>query len=518
MKKILSKQHQQNDIYTIPDIAINAWVIIFIVLIFGFHIFSAIEGYSIYRDQHIGTALYYSQHGIDLLKPVIIGFNATETPTPQEFPLWQAISGSVFKILGEWFGWANMVSLILFFSSLYPLYQVTQKSFNQRIAKWALLFYVFQPIVVIQAGRAGTDGTSIAAAIWFLYFAYTFIEKPSFINWLLMTFVGILAGLLKAPFYFAVGIASIFLLILKDVKSLKKWTFLSISGLISTTIFILWTLHCNEQLSLAKFPFVDLRVSENPSMLYWYFGDWSYRLSIFNWAKGGWRALNGLVGSFALIGLVIFPFIRNRNNIGKIWLISGVITTLVFSHLVLNHQNYYLIFSPGIAIMCGYSVHCIECKFSPKYKLQILATSCLIGILLLFATFQGVIGLETVLNYDKYPKKISKIIKEYTNPDDKLLIQGGGWGGQQLILSKRRGMSIWNCEILENDENLKYLKSLGYNKLVMISESPLLNALQMTNPGQSDRKRITYHGVMSPLINDWPTIFQTEDILIKEIP
>lgn len=36
----------------------------------------ALSGYPIYRDQHIGTAIEYAHNGIDLLRPVIVGFNA----------------------------------------------------------------------------------------------------------------------------------------------------------------------------------------------------------------------------------------------------------------------------------------------------------------------------------------------------------------------------------------------------------------------------------------------------------
>ena len=50
----------------------------------------ALNGYPIYRDQHMGAAIEYASNGIDLLRPIIVGFNATGTGTPQELPLWQA--------------------------------------------------------------------------------------------------------------------------------------------------------------------------------------------------------------------------------------------------------------------------------------------------------------------------------------------------------------------------------------------------------------------------------------------
>ena len=52
----------------------------------------------------------------------------------------------------------------------------------------------------------------------------------------------------------------------------------------------------------------------------------------------------------------------------------------------------------------------------------------------------------------------------------------------------------------------------------MINESPFQNAIQVINPGQADFPRKLYRDRVTPLVGKWPTVFQTEDILIKEIP
>ena len=131
---------------------------------------------------------------------------------------------------------------------------------------------------------------------------------------------------------------------------------------------------------------------------------------------------------------------------------------------------------------------------------------------------QGLIGIKIVLHFDPYPYEMAGEIQKYCSPTDKLLIEGGGWGGNELMLSDRKGMSIWNTKLLDQPENLKRLKELGYDKLVMISDSPLLVAVQQVNPGESKFHRQSYREFMTPLVNDWPTLRQTEDILIKEIP
>jgi len=79
-----------------------------------FHLACAWFGFSQYRDQHLGTALVYARDGIDLLRPVIVGFNANNAPTPLEFPLWQSAASLPLRWFGGWLGWANIVSLLFF--------------------------------------------------------------------------------------------------------------------------------------------------------------------------------------------------------------------------------------------------------------------------------------------------------------------------------------------------------------------------------------------------------------------
>ena len=89
-----------------------------------FHLGSALAGHSLYRDQHLGAALHYAKTHIDLPHTIIVGFNATNTPTIQEFPAWQAAAGLAFKVLGPWQGWGNLTSLLLFFTCLFPLARI----------------------------------------------------------------------------------------------------------------------------------------------------------------------------------------------------------------------------------------------------------------------------------------------------------------------------------------------------------------------------------------------------------
>jgi hypothetical protein len=135
-------------------------------------------GYPIYRDQHLGAAIEYSANGIDLLRPVITGFNATGTGTPQEFPIWQAAASLGMDAFGGWWGGATLASLILFTIFLPALYQTAKWEAGPLAAAIAIPLLLAQPIVFHLAGGAQTDGLALALLIGFIWSA-EFPHRPT---------------------------------------------------------------------------------------------------------------------------------------------------------------------------------------------------------------------------------------------------------------------------------------------------------------------------------------------------
>jgi hypothetical protein len=288
-------------------------------------------------------------------------------------------------------------------------------------------------------------------------------------------------------------------------------------GFLAGLVFLFWTKYTDKLQAGALYPFVDLRLS-NAEMFYWYFGDLKYRLTPSVWLKGGWRVLNCLFGSFVLLGLGTLGIFKSRSLYLPLCLIGGsAITTLVFTHIILHHSHYYLMLAPAVAMLCANAFLWLKDSYQISLRRE-LGLVAVVGILLALSLIQGLMGMKITENFDPYSQKITAIVEKNTLPTDKLLIQGGGWGGDILTLSNRTGLSIWGTKFLEDPANLKKLKDLGYNKLVMISESPLMNAIQAINPGQSERKRESYETQRTEVARQWPILYQTEDIIIQEIP
>lgn len=482
-----------------------------------FHLASARAGYPWYRDQHLGTALHYAHTKIDLLRPIIVGFNAGQTPTPQELPLWQAACALVFKLCGFWFGWANVTSLVLFFTCLWPLYQIARDYLGPRCAGWTSLFFCAQPIIFVHSGAAGTDGFSLASTIWFFFFASRLLQRPNAFWWVLAFLSGTVSATSKLPFFLAAGLATFLLLLRDHRRSLRHWLLLGTVGLAAGLVFAVWTKHTNACLAQAEFPLVDLRLS-NPQMVFWYFGDWHTRLSPAIWGKAGWRILNACFGSLALVGLAGYAlFFSKGHGVSRYWLLGCIVATMIFSHLVLVHRHYYLMFSPAIAMLCAQAVVDFEDSVIQRVASRRRVWFGTVPILLGLSLFQGLVGMKAV-EYDPYANRIAALIQKYTTESDRLLVQNGGLGGQQLFLTNRKGLSIWSTEFLENSANLARIRELGYNKLVMISESPLLYAEQVIDPGQAGMVRETYDTSLTHVADGWKTLFQNGDLLIKEIP
>ena len=228
--------------------------------------------------------------------------------------------------------------------------------------------------------------------------------------------------------------------------------------------------------------------------------------------------MNTLFGSFVLVGLAAIGIWKNSPlRLPVCLLLGGGITTLVFSHLVLHHSHYYLMFSPAVALLSANGLLWVADALRMERRGEWLFTG-FAGALLSLSLVQGMIGMKITTAFDPYYRNIARIVEEHTTSQDKILIQGGGWGGDILIRAQRSGLSIWTTEVLEDDPNFRQLKNLGYNKLVMISESPLLHSVQVINPGSAGRKRKTYHENRTPIVTNWKELYSDENIVIQEIP
>jgi hypothetical protein len=138
-------------------------------------------------------------------------------------------------------------------------------------------------------------------------------------------------------------------------------------------------------------------------------------------------------------------------------------------------------------------------------------------VLLMLSLLQGLMQIEA-LSPDIFMKQAAQVVREHTKPTQALLVINGGWGGDLLILADRKGLSVDSTELAEHPDSLAQLKNLGFTHLVAISESPLVHAQQLTNPGSGDRERVFWQSYLSDASRAWTSSYISEDLVIKELP
>jgi hypothetical protein len=475
----------------------------------------ALIGYPVYRDQHMGAALEYASNGIDLLRPVIVGFNASGTGTPQELPLWQAAASVGLNLFGGWWGGATLASLLLFTIFLPLFYQTAKWEMDSSFAWFAVALLLAQPVVFHLAGGAQTDGFSLAILLGFVWSAEWLRREPGAPSWTACAILASLLAVTKFPYLMTGGFAAT-LVLLWQRAPLKSWLFLAGAAVAAAAVFLPWNAWCDAEIGRAMFKYRPMTISENPE---WFFGSLAYRLDPANYVKAGWRALSCLWGSFVLIGLTLYGLWLRPKSLGTALLLGALATTLVFTKLVLIHRHYYLMFSPAIALLNAYVV----CELWQKFRdvsatKSLVASSAAMGLLAL-SLLQGLMQIEALsLTADPYMREITRKVAEHTAPEDKLVVINGGWGGDLLILSGRQGVSADTPDIVNQAEHGRSLQSLGYNKIVIASESPLMHAAQLTNPGSGPRIRTLWETFATSDFAGWREIYVSDDIVIKELP
>ena len=471
------------------------------------------SGHPIYRDLHMGAALEYASNGIDLLRPVIAGFNANGTGTPQELPLWQAAASVGLNLFGGWWGGATIASLVLFTIFLPCFYQLAKWEIDTSFAWAVVALLLAQPIVFHLAGGAGTDGFSLALLLGFVWSAEWLRREPSALSWVACALLASLLAVTKLPFLMTGGLAAVLVLVWQHAPS-RSWLLLAVAAAVAAAVFLPWSAWGTAELDRALFKYRPLTISENPE---WFFGSLSYRLDPANYVKAGWRALSCLWGSFVLIGLTLYGLWLRPKSIGAALLVGALATTLIFTKLVLIHRHYYLMFSPAIALLNGYAIYALWQQAPPLSRMKrILASVGMITVLAL-SLIQGLMQIEA-LTPDPFMKRMANVVQAKTQPKDKLIIANGGWGGDLLILAQRQGLSVDSSSIGDDAESLAKLKELGFSHFVALSESPLLHAQQITNPGSADKESLDWSAFLSAASQQWGTVYESDSVVIKKLP
>jgi 4-amino-4-deoxy-L-arabinose transferase-like glycosyltransferase len=482
----------------------------------------AASGHDIMRVQHLATAVQYARGHIDLMRPVIPGFNANGAPTPVEFPIWQGITAALMKLFGVWYGWGNVVSIVFLFSSMWALFDLTRRLFSKRAAWWTLLFCLTQPINVLIAPEAGGDGTAWAFALWFVYCAFRMMAGGGWRWWPAAALAGCLSATTKAPFFMTAGLTTFLWLLQSYRRSRSAWIGLVSAGAVSCAVFLAWNAYSHRVYAEAEFPLTNLNVFAQGGAKGVYFGDLAYRLKPSNWIYGCWHALTYVVGNFTLVFLLLAAVRLRRMWPVWSWLLAAGCATLVFTPTIMfrGHVQYFFIFSPVVALLCARAAEESEPHLWPALRAGPVWRS----LLVFAAIFFGLVECSQVLHFnaffDTYNDDVAQVLKQHTAPTDKLIVWGQVWG-EPFMRAERQGLTggftLQDTAWLNNTNTLARLKELGYTKLALINASPLTVALTQVT-GSHLSQTFDLPRFLPAVAKNWPVAFDSRSVLIVEIP
>ncbi len=501
-------------------------VVIFATALVAFELWMATTSHDNSRDQHLGGAVAFARGHIDLLRPTILGFNANGSPTPLEFPLWQALTALLMKGFGVWYGWGNVVSLGFLFSSLWALFDLCRRLGSDRLAWWALVFSLVQPLNLIVGGQAGGDSTAWALAMGFIYFSQRMMSEGKWGWWVLAVFTGGLSAMTKAPFFVTAGLTTFFWLWLRHRHSGRAWLFLLSAGTISAGLFWIWNCHCHRVYAEAEFPAISMDpLDARSGIQHWYFGSLAYRLNLHNWLRGGWHLANTVLGGLSFVFLLLVSIRLRKSAEAWLWLLAATGTLLVFPKLLFEHLHYFFIFSPAAAWLCALAAAELEPGLWSRIRAGTVARTALL-LTTFSVTLAGTLMIMHInMYFDPYPEEVAQLIQQHTDPEDKIMVWGMLWG-DPFLRADRQGVtaslsligSDWIDDPKINDpEKLKRLKQLGYDKMVLINPSPFSVALTSVT-GKHGEKIMDLHECLPTAARQWPVVFDSTQVLIVQIP
>lgn len=486
-----------------------------------FELWMATTNHSNIRDQHLGGAVAYAKGHIDLMRPMLLGFTVNGTPTPLEFPVWQALTAVLMKCFGLWYGWGNVVSLILFFSSLWPLFDLCRRMGSSRIGWWAVVFTLAQPLSWIFGGQAGADSTAWAFALWFIYASYRMMSEGKWSWWLFSICAAGLSATTKAPFFMTAGLTTFFWLLLRYRRSGRAWFFLASAGGVAVLLFLVWNIHCHRMYAEADFSTINVDPFDKQGTINeWYFGTMATRWNPKVWLRGVWHLATYVLGGLAFVLLVLTATRARKSTEAWLWLFAAACTTLVFPRLVWEHVHYFFIFASATAWLCALGA--VEIESAIQDRLQIPAP-VKTGILLATLTLSlagAFIILHINLFLDPYTAEIAQLIKEHTAPEEKIVVWGMIWGEPFLKADRTGftgGLSLDANKWINEPQKLERLKQLGYTKVVLINPSPIILALTKVT-GTPGYKLWNLHETLPRVATNWPVVFDSPQMLIVQIP
>jgi len=399
---------------------------------------SLLESHAFRQTQTAYTALLFAESGIDLLRPPLPVLGPPGI-IPQEFPVFQAV-GSVLMSSGVPSDQAMRgTGLAAFVLSAILLFLLARRVLNDVAALVALSAFLLNPHAWVYGRTSLIEYLATAGGLAFMLFATRWMDRGRLADWLLALAGGLLVALVK------ITTAPIFLLpVLAWRMSSGRLAFRSVG---------VWSLiAAASAVGLAWSQYADSVRAANPATAFlaaqnsvdWFFGSVLQRLD-----PSAWRVPLAVMLALTGSGLVVWGVAatqfahRHPHQRGFLVgvLLSIVVPPVVLFNLYSAHDYYYAALAPPVALAIGMGAQRLLLR--PRSRHRRLMLVGLIGAWL--ATIVGMTSTWSVIygtpREEARLRETVRFIREHSEPDDWIVIEGLGWNSAFLYYAHRRGFA-----------------------------------------------------------------------------
>jgi Dolichyl-phosphate-mannose-protein mannosyltransferase len=398
------------------------------------------ENFAWRQTQTAFTALIYHREGIDLLHPQVpvhgppwyFGF---------EFPLFQAF-GALLMDVGLPADIAmRSLGLATFLLTGWLLYRLIAHVADDVAALVALGAFLFSPFGLLWGRTSLIEYLATAASLGYLLGGIRWLDRGRPLSLAVSLGSGVVAMLVK------ITTGAFYLLPLLAYRPAngsiidRKW---SLAALIVVPAIVgrLWIAYTDAL--KASQPATVFQTSGE--MINFNFGTPEMRIDPAVWAPIGAVLLVGLTGAGLLIWLLMaiarLRSLRQGPFFAALFVAAIVAPPIVLTPLY-STQNYYPVaISPAVAALVG-----LGASWAWEHRRRLAAR---IGLGLAVALWVATIGLTSDYWLDSYRPVVDRdgslaaadFIRERSEPDDWIVVEGRGWDPTVLYYADRRGYMI----------------------------------------------------------------------------
>lgn len=463
-----------------PDSPAKALLVIFLIAL-GFRLWGVTNpllDFHSWRQTLTATiAMNFYTGDMNIFKPVS---NLVDPYYVYEFHFYTYIVSILYKIFGfnDMFG--RLVAIAFSLGSIWMLYLLVKKYFDQTAATIAIAFYAVLPMAVYYGRTFMPEAAMLFFSIALIYSFTLWLETGRWRDFFITTLCAAMVFLIKLPTLYLGG-PLLFLAWMKYRKTLLIQPKLYLFAVLSLLPALLWYGYCAKLQSAAyggSNIWLDL------------INNWD-RLSTLRWYRLiFWTRLVEKMFAFTAFPFLVLGFLakveKPEHRVFHVWFLSVCAYFFIAAELNFIHEYYQVPIIPVGCVFIGKFLADFW-KKNPTLGWRINYKVWLVLLMIAFIPIHSVYKLNKRLRYNEDYLTIGNKIQELTEASDLIVAQdkylaqtGKGLGSPQLFYFSERKGWIHGVNYTMSPDTLKEYISEGADFYV-ITRGPLENSNPQLN-------------------------------------